>query len=110
MAFAKNVANRNRLLEPVHLPLSFFSTITVSAECFKHKAKTIKSCKVLSAKTAENLGQGGKALVHLRLFYSKNFVVNALALLPEHTAKAIAKLAHLQPQDRLNGYNLLLAA
>lgn len=108
--FAKDAANRNRPLEPVHLPLSFFSTSTVSAECFKQKAKTKKSRKALSAKVAAKLGPGGKAPVHLRRFYSKSYVVNAPALLPKYKAKAIAKLAHLRPRDRLNGTNLPLAA
>lgn len=109
-AFAKDAANRNRPLEPVHLPLSFFSTSTVSAECFKQKTETKKSRKALSAKIAAKLAPGGKALVHLRRFYSKSYAVNAPALLPKHTAKAIAKLAHLRPRDRLNGANLPLAA
>lgn len=109
-AFAKNVANRNRPLEPVHLPLSFFSTTTVSAECFKQKAETEKSRKALSAKVAVKLAPAGKALVHLLRFYSKSYAANAPALPPKHTAIPIAKLAHLRPRDRLNGANLPLAA
>lgn len=109
LAFANDAANRNRPLEPVHLLLSFFSISTVSAEYFKQKAKAKKSLKALSAIAAEKLGPGGKALVHLPPFYSKSYVVNAPSLLAEHTTKALAKLAHLRPRDRLNGANLPLA-
>ncbi len=110
LAFAKDAANRNRPREPVHLPHSFFSTSTVNAEFFKREAKAKNSCKALSAKLAEKLGPGGRVLVHLLPFFSKNSAANALYLLTKQTANAIVRLAHLRPLDKLNGANSLVAA